>query len=104
ATLAKLPILELFKSAKAYLLSLIRLIILPVVGGAILFFIGVPKEVFIAGVSLLCLPSGMNVVVFPESVGKDSIVGAKSCFVSYIFALATVPVVFYFIEVLANLL
>ncbi len=102
--LAKLPIVELFKSAKAYVLSLIRLIILPVLGGAILFFVGVPKEVFIAGVSLLCLPSGMNVVVFPESVGKDGVVDAKSCFISYIFALATVPVIFYFIEILANLL
>ena len=102
--LAKLPILKLFKTARAYLLSFIRLVVLPVIGGAILFFIGVPKEVFIAGVSLLCLPSGMNVVVFPESVGKDSIEGAKSSFVSYIFALATIPVVFKIIEVLATYL
>ncbi len=104
AILAKLPLLELFKSGKAYLLSLIRLIVLPVIGGAILFFIGVSREVFIAAVSLLCLPSGMNVVVFPESVGKDSIVGAKSSFISYILALATVPVLFYVIEILANYL
>lgn len=102
--LAKLPIVELFKSAKSYLLTFIRLILLPVIGGAILFFIGVSREVFISAVSLLCLPSGMNVVVFPESVGKDSIEGAKSCFVSYIIALATIPVIFSVIEILATYL
>ena len=102
--LAKLPIVELFKSAKSYLLTFIRLILLPVIGGAILFFIGVSREVFISAVALLCLPSGMNVVVFPESVGKDSIEGAKSCFVSYIIALATIPVIFSVIEILANYL
>jgi predicted permease len=99
--LASLPFVELFKSKRAYLLSFIRLIAIPLIGGGILFLLGVSKEIFIAGVSLLCLPSGMNVVVFPESVGKDSIEGAKACFVSYIFALATIPTIFYFMEYLS---
>ncbi len=104
AILATLPFSELFKSKRAYLISFIRLILIPVIGGAILFLLGVSREIFIAGVSLLCLPSGMNVVVFPESVGKNSIEAAKSCFVSYIIALATIPTIFYIIEILANYL
>ncbi|MBR2376866.1 MAG: AEC family transporter [Clostridia bacterium] len=102
--LATLPFSELFKSKRAYLLTFIRLIIIPVIGGGILFLLGVSKEIFIASVSLLCLPSGMNVVVFPESVGKNSIEGAKACFVSYIIALATIPTIFYVMEYLATLL
>jgi hypothetical protein len=40
----------------------------------------------------------MNVVVYPESVGHDSTEGARACFVSYIMAIATVPVVFMILE------
>lgn len=104
AILASLPFNELFKSKRAYILTFIRLIAIPVIGGGILFLLGVSKEIFIASVSLLCLPSGMNVVVFPESVGKNSIEGAKACFVSYIIALATIPTIFYVMEYLATLL
>ena len=102
--LASLPIVELFKSKRDYILSFLRLVAIPVIGGAVLFLLGVSKEIFIAGVSLLCLPSGMNVVVFPESVGKNSIEGAKGCFVSYIIALLTIPTIFHFIEILATYL
>ncbi|MBO5926870.1 MAG: AEC family transporter [Clostridia bacterium] len=104
AILATLSFDKLFKSKMAYVLSFIRLILIPVIGGAILFLLGVSKELFIAGVSLLCLPSGMNVVVFPESIGRNSVEGAKSCFVSYIFALFTIPVIFYLMEILVAFL
>jgi hypothetical protein len=40
------------------------------------------------------MPVGMNVVVFPEANGMDSTEGSKMCFLSYVMALALLPLVF----------
>ena len=52
-------------------------------------------------IASISIPVGMNVVVYPESAGLDSTSGAKMCFISYVLALATLPVVFELIKILA---
>ena len=94
--LAKSPLKDLFSSVRAYLISLVRLVGIPLVAGAIcilLKLVGVPKIVLLLAMCLSCFPAGMNVVVYPESVGLDSSAGAKPCFISYILAIITVPIV-----------
>ncbi len=98
--LAKLPLKKLFLSTKGYLLSLIRLIGFPLVFGGLLYLVGVRGIVFVCMVVFLSLPAGMNVIVYTESVGKDSLEGAKACFISYVVALITVPLVFMLMKFL----
>lgn len=100
AVLAKLPLKKLFVSSKGYLLSIIRLVGFPIVFGGIIYLLGARGAVFVCLVVFLSLPAGMNVIVFPESVGKDSIEGAKACFVSYVVALITIPLVFMLMKLL----
>ena len=99
---------QLFSSPKAYLTGVITLLVLPLVFGGLSYAIcaltGLSKEVFIMVTSFCCLPAGMNVVVFPESAGHDSSVGARTCFCSYAMAIVTLPLVFTVIEVLAKTL
>ncbi len=88
---------SLFLSVKAYLVALLKLVLIPSVIFAVAFLllkIGLPREIAIAMIVTAALPSGMNVVVYPESVGLDSTEGARACFVSYILALITVPLLF----------
>ena len=101
AVLASVPFGKLFTSLRPYLIGLIRLLIYPAIVGGIFFIIhlcGWSGELFsrIAFLSILAvsMPVGMNTVVYPESVGIDSTEGAKNCFVSYIMALVTLPIVF----------
>ena len=98
--LAKLPLKQLFVSKKGFLLGLVRLIGFPIVGGGLLFLCGVQSELLVCVIVFLALPSGMNVVVFPESVGRDSLEGAKTCFISYVLALLTVPLIFFTMKLL----
>ncbi len=97
---------ELFSSMKAYLTGCINLILLPLFFGTITYlickFVGVTKEVFIMVTSFCCLPAGMNVVVFPESVGHDGSVGARTVFCSYVLSIITLPIVFILIEMIAK--
>ncbi len=94
---------EVFLSVKSYLVGLIRLIILPIIIGGIgllLYkFAGLDKTIFICIVTFSCLPPGMNAIVFPESAGLSGKTGAKACFLSYIFALGTIPLCFYLLSV-----
>lgn len=100
--LAGCPFKKLFASWKSYVIGLVRLIGMPLVLGSIAYLLylycGLEKAVIVSIFCMVSLPCGMNVVVYPESVGHDSTEGARACFVSYIMAIATVPVVFMILE------
>ena len=64
--------------------------------------ISLDKAVVVAIFCMVSLPCGMNVVVYPESVGLDSTEGARACFVSYIMAIVTVPIVFTILDMLVG--
>lgn len=108
AVLAGVPFKNLFTDLKPYLIGVVRLLVLPLIIGVIFFIIhlcGVRGEtfalVFRLSVIVAAMPVGMNTVVFPESAGQDSTEGAKSCFISYVMALACMPVVFMLMEMIA---
>lgn len=101
ATLANVPILKLFTSWKPYVIGLIRLLAIPAILGSITYLIGIRGELFIIIMACISIPVGMNVVVYPESAGLDGTSGAKMCFISYVLAVATLPLVFEIIKILA---
>lgn len=95
--LSEMSFKTLFTSKKAYLLCLMRLVIYPTVFGGIayaLYLSGMSSEIFIFTVCLMALPAGLNVVVCPEAVGLSGKEGAQACFISYLFALVTLPLIF----------
>ncbi len=92
--LATVPLKKLFGAPVPYLVGLIRLIVLPVLVGGVSYLLGLRGTTLILSTAMFSLPIGMNVVVFPESVGKDSPFGASICFISYILALIAIPLVF----------
>lgn len=99
--LAKIPFLKLFTSVKPYLIGLVRLLLIPLIVIAVFLLLnlcGLNGQTFkdIAMISIVtsAMPVGMNVVVFPEANGMDSTEGSKMCFLSYVMALALLPLVF----------
>lgn len=94
--LSEMSFKTLFVSKKAYLLCLLRLVIYPVVFGGIaylLYKIGLSVEIFIFTVCVTALPAGLNVVVFPEAIGMSGKEGAQACFISYVMAIVTLPLI-----------
>ena len=49
------------------------------------------------------MPLGLNLVVFPESLGEDASGNAKLCFVSYILAAFILPVTFAALTLLSSI-
>ena len=101
AVLSSVPLLKLFTSIKSYVVGFIRLIVMPVVIGLAFYLLGARGDLLVIAVASVALPVGMNVVVYPESAGIDGTEGAKTCFISYVLALATLPLVFEILQMLA---
>ena len=101
SALSSVRFLDLFTSWKPYVVGAIRLLLIPFIIGLVAYLIGIRGELFIILIASIALPVGMNVVVYPESAGLDGTLGAKTCFISYVLVLITLPVVFELIKILA---
>ncbi len=88
------PLKALFKGGRSYMMSAIRLIGIPALVGGVLFLLGVRGVYLALPVMILCMPLGMNLVVFPESMGIDASDNAKMCFVCNLLTIAVLPLIF----------
>lgn len=111
AVLANSSLKKLFTSLRPYLIGIIRLLLMPLIIGGMFFLLhlcGAKGELFILifrlSVIVSALPVGMNTVVYPESAGQDSTEGAQTCFISYVLALGTMPLVFMLMDIFVSLM
>ena len=88
------PLKDLFKGGRSYMMSAIRLLGIPALVGGVLFLLGVRGMYLTLPVMILCMPLGLNLVVFPESLGIDASDNAKMCFVCNLLTIAVLPFVF----------
>lgn len=89
--LGKQEIKKLFDNVPAYIISSLRLIILPLVGLLVFWLAGIRGANAIMGVLFLSLPGGLNTIVFPEAYGGDSMSGARVVFITNVVGLLTIP-------------
>lgn len=85
---------ELFKGGRSYVMSAIRLVGIPAVFGGVLFLLGVRGMHLALPIMTLCMPLGLNLVVFPESLGIDASKNAKMCFVCNLLTIVVLPFIF----------
>lgn len=102
--LAKTPIKQMFTNGKMYLASIIRLVVIPFGAGALVYLVCYLLKLetiytFLT-VAALCLPMGLNGVVFPEAAGKDGTAGVQACCISSLFGIITIPTIFMLLKLL----
>lgn len=74
----------------SYILSLLRLIVLPSVIVLVLHLLGL-KFAILPALLVYAMPCGMNTIVFPRLIGEDCMPGASLLFVSTAFSVVTIP-------------
>lgn len=94
--LGKFPLKKLLSGIRPYYLSAVRLILIPLLFGAALWFSGLRDTFLMLPLLVTGLPLGLNLVVYPESQGQERIASdnAKLCFISYLLSLILLPVTF----------
>lgn len=86
---------ELFKEKKVYVVSALRLIILP--GLFVLFHKLLGSDPIVITITLVAFaaPMGLNTIVYPAAYGGDTKTGAAMALISSLFALITLPLMYY---------
>ncbi len=85
---------EILGDVRIYIMSALRLLVIPVIIGVILGLFA-DEEIVRTAVLLYSLPCGLNTVVFPKLVNEDCKNGAGLALVSHLAACATIPLVFW---------
>ncbi len=92
---------ELITIKKVYWASLFRLIIIPsVVLSVFKFVLGLDEFALTLALVGYGAPMGLNTIVYPATYGGETRTGAAMAMVSHVFALLTVPLLYYLFIVL----
>lgn len=80
----------LLSDARIYIMTIIRLFIIPAIIGGILYLL-LGREMTTISLMVFAMPCGLNTIVFPKLVGKDCTIGAGLALVSTIGSLISIP-------------
>lgn len=83
-----------FTNVRIYAVSIIRLIIMPVFFMAVASFFEISETTYICALCSLAMPLGLNTIVIPSALGKDTTVAAGMAVISHLLSCITIPLVF----------
>ena len=83
-----------FTNVRIYIVSIIRLIIMPVLFIAVASFFNIPEKIYICALCSLAMPLGLNTIVIPSALGKDTTVAAGMAVISHLLSCITIPLIF----------
>ena len=93
--LGNYPLGDLFKEKRVYIVSLLRLIIIPAFFVVILKLIGANEVVIILTLIAFAAPLGLNTIVYPAAYDGDPKIGASMALISSLFGVITLPIMYY---------
>lgn len=99
-SIADYPLGKLFDRPQSYVFTLLRLLVFPLLALVPVKLMGASQSVAILAVLAFAGPSGMNVVVFPASYGRDCKTGASIVLISSLGSILTVPLLYAFVHYL----
>lgn len=102
-TIAKIDLKTTFKNVTVYLISIIRLLVIPIITiFAILLIsnnlISVPHGIALCTVCSVAMPLGLNTIVIPAGYGKDTSIASGMALISHLMSCFTIPIVFMIFE------
>ena len=83
-----------FTNTRIYIVSIIRLIVMPVIFIAVASFLKIPEATYICALCSLAMPLGLNTIVIPSALGKDTTDAAGMAVISHLLSCITIPLIF----------
>ena len=99
-TIAKINLKQVLKIGSIYIVTAIRLVLMPVVTILVLYLLPVPYPVALCAVCAMAMPLGLNTIVIPAAYGKDTSVASGMALVSHVLSCITIPLVFLLFQAL----
>ena len=90
-TLSEYTLKRMLADGKVYLLTAVRLVILPLL--VFTAFKCLRLESYMAPALIMAaMPSGLNTIIFPKNMGRSPELGAKMALISHVLSCITIPV------------
>lgn len=90
---------ELISNKKVYITTFLRLIVLPSLFVIPLKLLGASEDIVLFAFIAFAVPIGMNTIIYPATYGGDTKTGASMTMISSILSVVTIPIMYYFIEI-----
>lgn len=94
-TLSEYRFGKLLKNPMNYVISFLRLFVIPAAMFFVLNLLGI-KNAILPALVAYSMPCGLNTVVFPKLVDEDCETGAALALISTAFSMATIPIMLHF--------
>lgn len=101
-TVAEIGLGKAFSKVSVYVVSVVRLVIIPMIFMVPLIFLPVPKPVSLCLLCSISMPLGLNTIVIPKAYDLDTSVGSSMALISHIMSCGTIPLVFMLFELLVK--
>ncbi len=88
---ANYSVAKLSANIKIYIASIVRLILMPLAFVLLLRAFNVDPSIIRVVLCATALPFGLNTIVYPETYGKDSSIGASMALISHLMSVITIP-------------
>ena len=87
-----------FTNIPIYVVSMIRLLVMPFIFIGITSFFSMSNTAFVCALCSLSMPLGLNTIVIPSALGKDTSIAAGMALISHLLSCVTIPLVFMLIN------
>lgn len=95
---SRISLKKTFANVKIYIVSILRLVIMPGIFILAASFFDLSQTTYICALCLLSMPLGLNTIVIPSSLGRDTTIAAGMAVISHILATVTIPLIFTLIK------
>ena len=93
-TIGSYDLKKILLNGKIYLVSALRLLVIPAVFLLLFKAMAAPEEVLLLTFFSFATPIGLNTIVFPAAYGGEPITGAGMALISHTLSVITIPVLF----------
>lgn len=83
-----------FTNIRIYIISIVRLLVMPLIFIGIAPFLHMDETIYVCALCSLAMPLGLNTIVIPSALGKDTTVAAGMAVISHLLATLTIPLIF----------
>ncbi len=99
-TIARFNLREVLQIKSVYLVTVLRLLVFPALFLGVMLLIQLPETFATCAICSLAMPLGLNTIIIPSAIGKDTKVASGMALVSHILSCLTIPVIFMVFEYL----
>lgn len=93
-TIAKSELGQILKIRGVYVATFLRLLVFPLLFMGLMLLIPFPEVFATCAVCSLAMPLGLNTIIVPSGLGKDTKVASGMALVSHILSCITIPLIF----------